>query len=444
INLTVTTSLSGALNLQAGNLNLLSSFPTSGAFNFTGGTLTNSGGGLYIGTANFSGNIALAATNTNSIAFGNTALTGNTTLNVSGLQSGGNVYFYSPITGTGDSLTLTNGGSLGPNATITMYGANTFTGGLTVNIAGSTLFATSAQFAGTGTLTLEGGTLASGSWPTITNNVVLNSGSNGFTISGGSTYTFTGTTWTLGAAAQTLSVNTGNTVIINNTMSGGGGGLTINGGGALTIAGASANTFTGGLSITNATVTLQKAAGTNAIGGGTITINTGGTLLLANSNQIPNASNMVLHGGTFNTGGNSETLGTLTLTANSTIDMGSGSSIINYANSSGTAWTAGQALTIQNWTGSLTGGGTDQLFFGTASSGLTAGQLSQIFFLNPTGLAAGTYGATILGTGELVPSTFVAPEASTYAFGCALGIVTIAWEIRRRRERYNPKAETPA
>ena len=56
-----------------------------------------------------------------------------------------------------------------------------------------------------------------------------------------------------------------------------------------------------------------------------------------------------------------------------------------------------------NWNGSPNGGGKHQVFFGSNASGLTAQQLSQIKFKNPAG-STGTYPATILSTGEIVPA----------------------------------------
>ena len=60
-------------------------------------------------------------------------------------------------------------------------------------------------------------------------------------------------------------------------------------------------------------------------------------------------------------------------------------------------------LTITNWNGSVTGGGAEQVVFGSSSSGLSAGQVIQVRFANPAGFPTGSYYATILSTGEVVP-----------------------------------------
>lgn len=168
----------------------------------------------------------------------------------------------------------------------------------------------------------------------------------------------------------------------------------------------------------------------NNIEAQTVVINQG-TLLNGSSNQISNDTNMVLGGGTYDTNGFSEILGTLTLTANSTIDLnngsGGGNSILRFADSSATTWTVGTTVQITGWSGSLFGGGIDQVYFGTSASGLTPSQLSQIFFVNPVGLPPGTYAAAILATGEIVP----VPEPGVYAAG-ALLLAWLAWRERRR------------
>src|SRR5206468_388633 len=105
---------------------------------------------------------------------------------------------------------------------------------------------------------------------------------------------------------------------------------------------------------------------------------------------ISDATAMQLSGGTFATGGHNETLGALTLASSSIIDFGAGSSILHFDDSAATVWTSGSSLVIENWSS-----GSDHLFFGDALSALTAGQVSQIFFLRPDGQNA-VYGAIIL------------------------------------------------
>jgi autotransporter-associated beta strand protein len=132
-------------------------------------------------------------------------------------------------------------------------------------------------------------------------------------------------------------------------------------------------------------------AAANTYTGVTTVVN--GTLRLATSNSIADASALRLQDGTFATAGFSETLGTLDVDGAATIDFGSGSSVVRFAASAGQTWDG--TLTIRNWSGSKDGGGTDQLFVGSSSGGLTATQLGKI-------IPVGGYTVQQLPTGEVV------------------------------------------
>lgn len=107
-------------------------------------------------------------------------------------------------------------------------------------------------------------------------------------------------------------------------------------------------------------------------------------------------------------GGNSVQFGPLQLatgsSTNSTLYFPSGASIVRFADSSAVTWSNGVSLVIEDWSGSLYGGGRQQIVFGTNAAALTAVQVGQIQFQNPAGLAAGTYPAEILPDGEVVPN----------------------------------------
>jgi hypothetical protein len=120
-------------------------------------------------------------------------------------------------------------------------------------------------------------------------------------------------------------------------------------------------------------------------------------------------------------------IGALTLSSNSIIDLGQGTSILAFANSSAQTWTA--TLSIYNWSGiPVTGHGTDQLYFGTDSTGLTADQLSQIAFYSDSGTTfLGIAGFASSMDGELVPVS----ESGTW-FAAALAFTGIGFTQRRR------------
>jgi hypothetical protein len=107
-----------------------------------------------------------------------------------------------------------------------------------------------------------------------------------------------------------------------------------------------------------------------------------GTLELAASDRIPNTSSLQMAGGTFHTAGFNETLASLQTMATSTIDLGTTSlatDTLQAGDSSGLHWTNGATLHVANWSGSTSGGGTDQILFPGVNS-LNPNQLNQIVF----------------------------------------------------------------
>jgi autotransporter-associated beta strand protein len=156
-----------------------------------------------------------------------------------------------------------------------------------------------------------------------------------------------------------------------------------------------------------------------------------GTLLLGAADRIVNTTSVILSGGTFATGGYNETVGILSLQAGSIIDLGSGASVLHFANSTAASW-GGGALGIYNWSGSTNGGGTDQLFFGANESGLTSTQLGMIYFQDPYGPSSGLYDAEYIpgGSGELRPKRLI-PEPATVGWALML-LGAIAYRARHR------------
>ena len=198
-----------------------------------------------------------------------------------------------------------------------------------------------------------------------------------------------------------------------------------------------ATTFQGQTLITGGRL---EAGAEDALGAtSSITVSSGGTLLFSNvtTDRIRDAAPINLNGGRLETGGLSEGtpaapgMGALTLTLTNTIDLGTGNSIISFADSSGQTWT-GATLRIVNWTGTVgLGDGTDQVYFGTTSGGLNQGQLDQISFYSDAA------GLNFLGTGMILPDGEVVPvpEPATWA-GAALALGAILW--RRRRHLRTP------
>jgi hypothetical protein len=185
----------------------------------------------------------------------------------------------------------------------------------------------------------------------------------------------------------------------------------------------------GKLIVGEGTLVLSNTSTANSFAPASIQVDSGATLKLAASDQIGNTTGLILNGGTFLVGSDttrfSETLGTLTLSADSTIDFGTwsgGTNTLQFANSSLISWESGAILTITNWQGvAQTSSEVSQILFGTG--GLTSTQLSQIYFANQDING----GELIGGGGELVP----VPEPRVYAAAVAL-LAVVGWRERKR------------
>jgi autotransporter-associated beta strand protein len=196
--------------------------------------------------------------------------------------------------------------------------------------------------------------------------------------------------------------------------------------GAGTVNLATSNSFTGNTTVSGGTLAVNA---NGALGGtGKVTINTGGTVLLGAgttaSDRISNTAEIALAGGTFSTGGFSETVGKMTLTANSTFDFGAGTSRVTF---DGASSLGSSTLTVLNWTGTrASAGGTDQLLF-TNSSFVAGTTTSQVQF----NIGGTLYSSVFLDAGsntlELVPI----PEPGTIFGACAL-VLAIGWRERKR------------
>jgi len=99
---------------------------------------------------------------------------------------------------------------------------------------------------------------------------------------------------------------------------------------------------------------------------------------------------------------------------------------VRFRDSRDVAWDSGVTLVISNWTGSLSGGGTDRLYVGSSAQGLSPTQLNQVRFANPAGLPAGNYSARILSTGEVVPSS--ASTGPPIGYMRSASGLTVTWD----------------
>jgi concanavalin A-like lectin/glucanase superfamily protein len=83
----------------------------------------------------------------------------------------------------------------------------------------------------------------------------------------------------------------------------------------------------------------------------------------------------------------------------STLAFATNPCVVHFLASSGQVWSNNVGLNIENWAGSLNGGGQSQVIFGNNSSGLSASQLAHVQFT----FSQGNFPAKILSSGEVVP-----------------------------------------
>ncbi len=406
-NLTISGILSGAFSLTkvgAGTLTLSNS-----SNSYSGGTVI-SGGTVSISNAGHLGNTSGAIT----LGSGSTSATLNITTGISRTV-----------------LNVTDGSSAG---VINVASGQTFT--LTnLNTASGTNNATKIGKSGTGTLTLSGAGTYVGQIQIGEGNVIVSNnsglGTNNSTVARGidlglnvgdvsqannvsvlattgitvpqSIYVApntTSATRTIGLSGASGTATYNNEIYLD-------GNLTVSGTGTVVLSGRLTNT--GGLISNATTVNLQHNANNYS---GTTTINAGSELRLNPSANATFSSQIVLNGGTLGTTGITASRtwtssSTLNVSASSTIALESGTAhTLTIAASNGVSWTSGIFLTITNWAGAYNGtsGTAGKIFVGSSATGLTTTQLSQIIFYNGTSY----YQATLLSTGELVPTSTIA------------------------------------
>jgi hypothetical protein len=236
---------------------------------------------------------------------------------------------------------------------------------------------------------------------------------------------------TIGSAG-TVEVILNDTLVVNHNTTGtftlvagmtGSGGLVKNGTGKMIYYKPPQSTtgfFTGNVTVNAGTLQLGIINDADPeIGASPQIFLNGGTLLYAGDNQIHDGAQILMHGGKWDLNGFSETVQSLTISSNSTIDMGNHSSTLSFLG--GVNYNGGQ-LIIDNWSGSLSGGGTDQILFGT--------NVSSSFLQNVLWLDQNILGAIQLNTGEIVPI----PEVQSLWMGFGLTMCSLHYYLRRKKK----------
>ncbi len=336
------------------------------------GTLILNAENTYTGSTTISEG-TLIATNVEALGTGN--VTDNATLE---MNTGGD--FDNAISGSGQVVKS-------GDETLTLSGANSYTGGTT--ISGGTLVASNVEALGTGYIT-DNATLELNAGGDFANNIggtgsVVKSGDKTLTLSGSNTYTG-GTTISGGTLVAsnvealgsgdvtdnaTLEMKTGGD-FANNI--GGTGSVVKSGDETLTLSGA--NSYTGGTTISGGTLV---ASNVEALGTGDVTenatleLNTGGDFdnAISGSGQVVKSGDKTLTlsgintytGGTTISGGtlvasNVEALGSGDVTDNATLELNTGGDFANNIGGTGSVVKSGDKTLTLSGANSYTGGTT--------------------------------------------------------------------------------------
>ncbi len=385
----------------AGTLALTASGTYAGGTILNAGILSFANGALGSGNFTFGGNSTLQWNGANTQDISSVIQAIGTGVTASLDTNGNNVTLASILSGAGAIAKITGGGAL------TLSGANTFQGGLTLS-AGSVNI-NNATALGTGTFTIGAGLTIDNT----TASAIIETNNN-VQIWGGS-FTFTGTNaLTLGTGAVTMSAavtitTTASTLTVGGAIGDGGGALllTKSGNGTLSLGGN--DTHSGGTKITAGVLLLASATavgtGTFTVNAGTIDNTSGGAMTLTNNNAINFGGNFIF------TGTNNLNLGTgaVTLAANTTITANADVLAI------GGAITGAKSMSKAG-NGTLTLSGNNGFTNGLT---LTAGQLN---INSATALGTGTFslgGGTIDNTsgGSPLLLTNVQTISASFAFG---------------------------
>jgi autotransporter-associated beta strand protein len=399
-------------------------------------------------TKNGSGTLVFGGTAPNTLS-GSVAVTAGT-LRLT--KSGGAVAINRDLTIGGSAaatVVLAAGEQIANSAAVTMTGTSTLDLGGTTETIGSLAAAVS-----TAQVNLGAGTLRTGASNTSTTFAGTIQGTGSLVKQGTGTMTLGGVnTYSGGTEIQGGTLRLGgndrlSSSTVVNVSSGGvfdldgndqavtglaGNGTILTGGGRLTTGGATNHTFAG--SIAGSGDYTHQGPGTQVLSGQNVytglTTVTGGRLELGRDGALNSLSELLLDDATFATGGYSQTLASLELTADADFDFGDLSSVLVFDTvAPSLSFLNGNILTIADWTGEFeTAGGIDQLIVMEGLFDHVNSTTSLIQFVidsvhyEALFLARPDLGAAAV---EVVPSTFApVPEPTTITLLAAAALVFI-------------------
>ena len=432
---------SGTLNVNAAQT--LTTLSVSSGANLGLGsgaalTLNNAGTVTLNGTISGAGSLVTTNTGTTVITGSNTYSGGTNSSSIININNGSAL-------GTG-TLTETSGGNLQVSNNVTVANAlnlastGTSFAGAIENVSGSNTFTGALTASGTTRLQSDTGTLTMSGAASLSGNTLNVGGNSNTVISGaisgtsGSALTKDGTgTLTLGAANSSflgsVSVTAGT---LNTTVSGAlnsANTVSISSGASLGIFATSqsvgALTENGTLSLSGGTLTLNGASslGSSAIlsGSGTLILNAGSSLSLG-TNFNDSGLNIVLNGGTLTLAGTTDTFGSLTVDATSTLDFTGGSKVTF----SSVSLASSDLLDVTGWAN------TADYFYSVANPGtMGSNPINQIIFPGASYPDQQTHWNS--STGEITP----APEPATYG-ALFVGACLAGCLVLRNRRRTVP------
>lgn len=408
------------VNITGGNVS-----PSGVAFNNSAGdyTVSSTGGFGFAGAATLTKNGTGKVTLTNVNAY-----TGGTNVNSGTLELGDGASGHDgTIAGTSGVLNnatlayntfgsvtagyaISGTGAVVKNGAgnVTLSGANSYSGGTTINSGSVTISANNGL--GTGALTLDGGTLTTTNSGTLTNTHAITVGAGGGTLNINSTGS--------GGSGQ-MFFNTANSLL-------GSGTLTVTGNGTLSTTGAGnlrigqTNTYNGNLVAQSGGIIEYGVAGAVAAGA-TFTLNNQGELSLQNATTLGNA--VTVSGGTnsvlsFENGNTGVYSGAITLNAGVTIGL---RDWYNYATvRSGTissGMTGAGGVTVNSGSGT---GGTLTLTGANAYTGTTTITSSVLQLGNGGATGSLSASSAIVNNGTLVINRSNAVTQGTDFIGSAI------------------------
>ncbi|HGB5087866.1 TPA: autotransporter outer membrane beta-barrel domain-containing protein [Salmonella enterica subsp. enterica serovar Agona] len=406
------------------------------------GTLILNAENTYTGSTTISEG-TLIATNVEALGTGN--VTDNATLE---MNTGGD--FDNAISGSGQVVKS-------GDETLTLSGANSYTGGTT--ISGGTLVASNVEALGTGDIT-DNATLELNAGGDFANNIggtgsVVKSGDDALTLSGSNTYT--GGTLISGGTLVANDVNalgtgdiTDNATLALNAVGdfdnaiSGSGKVEKSGDDALTLSGS--NTYTGGTLISSGTLVASnvEALGTGDVtDNATLELNTSGTFdnAISGSGQVVKSGDKMLtlsgansySGGTLISDGtlvasNVESLGTGDVTNNATLELNTGGDFTNNISGSGQVVKSGDDALALSGANSYTGGTliSSGTLVATNVDALGSGDVTDNATLELN--TGGTFDNAISGSGQVVKSgdkTLTLSGSNTYTGGTLISDGTL-------------------